>query len=156
MILDQQKMHKYEYFQWNWILIVGLGAVIVLLSLKLNDPVTPPLPFLATMLIQVLLILLPLMFYGLRTTIDDEKIKLRFGIGIITLKFDLSQIQSAEVVRNPWYYGIGIRLIPGGMLYNAHGFDAVEIHFKNKKHKVRIGTGEPEILKYEIEKRTAA
>lgn len=145
-------MRKYEDFQWNWILIIGLGAVVILLSFVLNDPAKPPLPFFASMLIQVLLILIPLMFYGMRTTIDDEKITLKYGIGIISIKFDLSNIRSVTIVRNPWYYGIGIRIIPGGMLYNAHGFDAVEIQFKNKKHKVRIGTAEPEILQYEIEK----
>ncbi|MCB0666254.1 MAG: hypothetical protein KDC80_10545 [Saprospiraceae bacterium] len=149
-------MRKYEYFQWNWFLIIGLGAVVIFLSMRLNDPATPPLPFYATMLIQILLILIPLMFYGLRTTINDDTIQLKYGIGIITINFSISEIQSVRPVRNPWYYGIGIRVIPGGMLYNAHGLDAVEIRFKSRKSKVRIGSGEPEILKYEIEKRLAA
>lgn len=146
-------MRKYEYFQWNWMLIIGLGITVILLTLKLSDPATPPLPFLTSMLVQILIILIPLMFYGLRTIITDDTIKLKYGIGIITITFHIHEVSSTKVVRNPWYYGIGIRIIPGGMLYNAHGFDAVEIRFKNKRGKVRIGTGEPEILKYEIDKR---
>ncbi|MCB0688525.1 MAG: PH domain-containing protein [Saprospiraceae bacterium] len=146
-------MRKYENFQWNWLLIIGLTIVVFQLSLKLNDADNPPLPFLVSMLIQILLVLVPLMFYGLRTTINDDLITLKYGIGIITIKLKLSDIQSVKVVRNPWYYGIGIRLIPGGILYNAHGFKAVELRFTNKKYKVRIGTSEPEILEYEIAKR---
>lgn len=146
-------MQKYEYFQWNWMLIIGLGVTVIVLSLKLSDPATPPLPFIASMLIQILIILIPLMFYGLRTIITDDTIRLKYGIGIITVSFKINEVSSVKVVRNPWYYGIGIRVIPGGMLYNAHGFDAVELRFKNKRGKVRIGSGEPEILKFEIDKR---
>lgn len=146
-------MQKYEHFQWNWMLIIGLGVTVIVLSLKLSDPATPPLPFIASMLIQILIILIPLMFYGLRTIITDDTIRLKYGIGIITVSFKINEVSSVKVVRNPWYYGIGIRVIPGGMLYNAHGFDAVELRFKNKRGKVRIGSGEPEILKFEIDKR---
>lgn len=149
-------MRKYEYFQWNWLLIIGLGVMVIFLSFKMNDPASGPIPFYALLIIQISLVLLPLMFYGLRTVITDDRIKLQYGIGIITIHFDIADIRSAECVRNPWYYGLGIRVIPGGMLYNAHGLDAVEIRFKNRKGKVRIGTGEPEILKYEIEKRMSA
>lgn len=146
-------MQKYEHFQWNWMLIIGLGVTVIVLSLKLSDPATPPLPFIASMLIQILIILIPLMFYGLRTIITDDTIRLKYGIGIITVSFKINEVSSVKVVRNPWYYGIGIRVIPGGMLYNAHGFDAVELRFKNKRGKARIGSGEPEILKFEIDKR---
>ena len=148
-------MRKYEYFQWKWILIIGMTLVVILLSIKLNDPDNKEIPFLVAIMIQLLLIVIPLMFYGLRTIINDEEIRLKFGIGIIQIKINLANIRSVETVRNPWYYGIGIRVIPHGMLYNAHGFDAVQLKLKNKKSIIRIGTGEPEILKYEIEKRLA-
>ena len=146
-------MRKYEDFQWNWILIVAMSVLVLMLSLKLNDPGNTPIPFYLAMFIQLILILVPLMFYGLRTIINDDEIKLRYGIGIIQIRIPIAEIRSVEVVRNPWYYGIGIRVIPGGMLYNAHGFDAIELHFRNKRRIVRIGTAEPLILKHEIEKR---
>jgi len=57
----------------------------------------------------------------------------------------LSQVQNAAVVRNKWYYGWGIRLTPGGWLWNVSGLDAVELTFKNGK-KFRIGTDEPDRL----------
>jgi hypothetical protein len=149
-------MRKYEYFQWNWILIIALSLAVLVLSIKLNDPDQKPIPFLVAMMIQIILIVIPLMFYGLRTIINDREITLKYGIGIIQIKIDLAKVKSAQVVRNPWYYGIGIRLIPHGMLYNAHGLEAVELKIKNQKSIIRIGSGEPEILKYEIEKRIRA
>jgi hypothetical protein len=54
------------------------------------------------------------------------------------------------VVKNPWYYGWGIRLIPGGWLYNVSGFWAVELQMKNGK-RYRIGTDDAEGLAKSLE-----
>ena len=149
-------MAKYEHFQWSWSIIIAMIFLVLVLSLKFDDPLNPSLPFFVTMAFQLFLILIPVMFYGLRTTINDQDITLRYGIGIITIRIALSDIKKTKVVRNPWYYGIGIKVIPKGMLYNAHGFDAVELRFHRGKKRVRIGTAEPLILKYEIDKRIAS
>ena len=148
-------MAKYEHFQWNWSLNIAMAILVAVLSVKLDNPLDP-IPIFTFMVVQLILVLIPIMFYGLRTTINDSEITLRYGIGIITIKIPLSDIKKTKVVRNPWYYGIGIKVIPGGMLYNAHGFDAVEIKYKKTKRKVRIGSAEPLILKYEIDKRIAS
>lgn len=146
-------MRNYESFQINWILLISLLAVTLFLLFQLNNDDSEPIPFFAMMVIEILFVLIPLIFYGLKTIIDDQEIRLRYGIGIIQIKIQLVDIQSVEVVRNPWYYGIGIRIIPHGLLYNAHGLDAVELKFRNKQKIIRIGSGEPLILKHEIEKR---
>jgi len=52
-------------------------------------------------------------------------------------------------VKNPWYYGWGIRFTPHGWLYNVSGLHAVEIELKNGK-KYRIGTDVPENLEKAI------
>jgi hypothetical protein len=57
----------------------------------------------------------------------------------------IEDIQSAEVVENPWYAGWGIRITPQGMLYNVSGFQAVEMRMKNGS-RFRLGTDEPESL----------
>jgi hypothetical protein len=49
------------------------------------------------------------------------------------------------MVKNPWYYGWGIHLIPGGWLYNVSGWEAVELQMKNG-NKYRIGTDDPQGL----------
>jgi hypothetical protein len=42
-------MRKYEYFQWNWILIIALYLAVLVLSIKLNDPDQKPIPCLVAM-----------------------------------------------------------------------------------------------------------
>ncbi len=85
------------------------------------------------------------MFGSLTTNVDKEFIKISFGIGLIYKKFLIREIQSCKAVRNPWWYGFGIRLTPNGWLYSVSGFDAVELQLKNNK-KVRIGTDKPKEL----------
>ena len=149
-------MGKYDAFQWSWSIIIAMIFLVLVLSLKLEDPVNPSLPLPIVMMLQLIIVLVPLLFYGLRTTINDRHITLKYGIGIITIRIALSDIKKTKVVRNPWYYGIGIKVIPKGMLYNAHGFDAVELRLHKGKKRVRIGTAEPLILKYEIDKRISS
>jgi len=57
----------------------------------------------------------------------------------------LDEIASVKTVKNHWYYGWGIRLIPHGWLFNVSGFEAIEIVMKNGK-VYRIGTDEAEKL----------
>jgi hypothetical protein len=112
-----------------------------------------PIPLSMTVVLEIIFGILMLLFYRLKTTISDELILLEYGISIIKIKIKLEDIASTKMVRNRWYYGIGIRIIPGGMLYNAHGLDAVELALKHKRKKIRIGTQEPVILKREIDTR---
>lgn len=77
--------------------------------------------------------------------VDDHAIRLWFGPGLFRREFPLSEIQDVRRVRNPWYYGWGIRLFPGGVLYNVSGLDAVELT-RTAGHRVRIGTDRPDDL----------
>jgi len=83
-------------------------------------------------------------FYKLTIYINDTSISFKLGIGLITRKYLIADILSCKTVRNDPLYGIGIRMIPGGCLYNVSGLSAVELIFKNKKAKVRIGTDKPD------------
>ncbi|MHA2609800.1 MAG: hypothetical protein V2G48_05605 [bacterium JZ-2024 1] len=85
------------------------------------------------------------LFASLTVTITDDAIEIQFGPGGIRKKFPLKNIESCRIVKNPWYYGWGIRLTPQGWLYNVSGFYAVEIIMKTGK-KYRIGSDEPEAL----------
>jgi hypothetical protein len=85
-----------------------------------------------------------LIFYKLTIYLSDTSISFKLGIGLITRKYLIAEIQSCKAVRNDPLSGIGIRMIPGGWLYNVSGLRAVELTFKNKKSKVRIGTDKPD------------
>lgn len=93
------------------------------------------------------------LFYGMTTIITSEKISIAFGIGIITISIPLKRIVTVTKVKNPWYYGWGIRIIPGGMLYNISGSLGVELQFNDSNRVIRIGTKDPQQLKQEIESR---
>ncbi len=85
------------------------------------------------------------LFNSLTVTIDSDKIIAAFGSGIIKRSIPFRVVKSAEKVRNKWYYGFGIRLIPNGQMYNVAGYDAIELKLTNGR-VFRIGTDEPDTL----------
>ena len=89
-------------------------------------------------------------FSALITIVDENFLSIIFGFGLIRKKFLLEDIESVKVVKNPWYYGWGIRLIPDGWLFNVSGFLAVEIRMKTGK-KYRVGTDDPDNLAKSIQ-----
>lgn len=105
----------------------------------------------AYIVLQIILGGCVLLFFGMRVAVDETKIKISFGIGLISKTIKIGEVKSTEIVRNPWYYGLGIHFIPHGMLYNISGRNAVELKFKNSKKLIRIGTANPQELKNAIE-----
>ncbi|MFH1824579.1 MAG: hypothetical protein ABH873_05065 [Candidatus Firestonebacteria bacterium] len=99
-----------------------------------------------------------LLFFGvclvlsatLTVVIEEDVLEVRFGIGVIRKKFLLKDIETCQIVKNPWYYGCGIYLSPSGWLYNVSGSYAVEIKMKTGK-KYRIGTDVPDDLEKSIQ-----
>ncbi|HEX7494949.1 MAG TPA: hypothetical protein VF346_12070 [Bacteroidales bacterium] len=85
-----------------------------------------------------------LIFFKLTIYLNDTSISFKLGIGLITRKYMITDIQSCKTVRNDPLSGIGIRKISGGWLYNVSGLNAIELTFKNKNSKVRIGTDKPD------------
>jgi len=71
-------------------------------------------------------------------------------VGKVRKRFRIEDIESSRVVRNRWYYGLGIRKIQNGWLYNVSGLDAVELQMKDGR-RFRIGTDEPYELLEAIE-----
>ena len=147
-------MKKYESFQVTWILLIFFVPIMAFIYiLYLTQAGDNPIPFVPMLLTEGLFILLALLFYGLKITVTDDLIQLKYGIGWIRKTIKLEDIKSVELVSNPWYYGLGIRVIPNGMLYNVHGLEAVELTFNNKSRVIRIGSPECEQLKMELENR---
>ncbi|HSL86691.1 MAG TPA: hypothetical protein VK861_07125 [Bacteroidales bacterium] len=138
-------MTTYRYTQFGTfsvvIMIPALAFILVILfaSGMKGGPEMIILGFAALTVLICLLI-----FYRLVIEIDNTHIRVRMGIGLFSRKYPLSGISACKPVRNPPFYGIGIRLIPGGWLYNVSGLSAIELRFKNKKSVLRIGTDKPE------------
>lgn len=132
-------MKRYSHTQIGYLMMIIIGAIIIIGLSAIQSSETALLG-----LILVMIAVLAL-FHSLTVLIDDEKIEVKFGFGIIRKSFPIKMITSCRAVKNPWYYGWGIRYIPGGWLFNVSGYDAIEIIMNNKK-RYRIGTDEPEEL----------
>jgi hypothetical protein len=132
---------QYKYTQFGTLTISVLipGAVV----LGIIGTVTGWRPVSSAVL--VILLACVVLFYSLTAEIRNGHLEIRFGIGLIRKRFDLKEIEKAYPVRNHWYYGWGIRLIPHGWLFNVSGLDAVEIAMSSGK-RYRIGTDQPNEL----------
>jgi len=90
------------------------------------------------------------LFSTLTVEIDAHTFRFYFTFGFWKREFPLEDICSVEVVRNPVYYGVGIRYTPRGWLYNVSGLSAVELEIQGEG-VIRVGTDEPEQLKEALE-----
>ena len=116
---------------------IAIGILLVLNYFYLSGNTNPFL-----LIILAALAVSLLLFSILTVKVDGEEVSVRFGVGLIHKRFPLSEIESHSAVRNPWYYGWGLRRTPIGWLYNVSGLEAVEITLKDGR-KVRIGTDDP-------------
>jgi len=122
--------------------------VIILVITGFKDIV----PALVLIFVIVTLLVCLLIFYKLTIEIDDTHIGFILGTGLVKKNYALKDIESCRPVKNSALYGIGIRLIPEGWLYNVSGRFAIELTFKNKKSQIRIGTDKPEEVAEAINK----
>lgn len=89
--------------------------------------------------------LLTALFASLTTEVTDRTFRFYFGPGFWTHTYALDAIRSVDVVRNPIWYGWGIRYTPSGWLYNVSGRSAVEVDL-GSEGVIRVGTDEPQQL----------
>ena len=138
----------YKHTQFGWVMVGLVGAVILLLLVIGFSEIKGVLPAL------VILGLVLLLFYALTVEIDSERIRFRFGIGVVRKSIPLEHIVSCKPVQNHWFCGWGIRWWGRGWLYNVSGFQAVELELNTGK-RLRIGTDEPESLVQAIHQATS-
>ena len=134
-------MIQYKHTQIGYLLLT-LYSIVVLFLIYFNIMANfHPLPLIALIIVLIVLGI----FSRLTVTIDDQIIKVQFGMKIVRKTFPLREIETYRVVKNPWYYGWGIRFTPRGWLFNVSGFSAIELQMKNGK-RYRIGTDDPNNL----------
>ena len=131
---------NYNHTQIGYLMITSLVLLILFSAYLTWRSGADILAF----IIILLVIFILSSFSTLNVSIDDTNLKLKFGYGLYSKSFKLSEIQSVKKVENQWYYGWGIRIWfwPYMRIYNVSGFDAVEIKLKNGEIH-RIGTDEP-------------
>lgn len=136
-----------SYSQTGYFLIAAMiaGFLILIASFFFAETENPYEQWF--FLLAALLMVVPLMlFYKLTIDIDDIKITMFFGSGLIKKEYLISEIKSCIPVKNSIFYGYGIRKIPHGWLYNVQGIKGIELTFKNRNQKIRIGCKEPDVV----------
>lgn len=145
-------MNYYKHTQPGYVLFATYAVLLLILFFALSTVPDAERTQVSSATL-ILLAVAALLFGSLTVKVDETHVRLAFGIGLIRKKFAFSEIQSAEVVRNKWFYGFGIRYIgPKSWLFNVSGLDAVELKMKNGK-TYRIGTDEPKVLHEAIKSR---
>ncbi len=132
---------EYKHSQIGYFLLIVYSVVIMgMVYLNIVTEFSP----IAQFGLIIMFIVLAL-FATLKVKVDHKMIQIRFGVGAIRKGFRLNKIENYRVVKNPWYYGWGIRFTPRGWLFNVSGFSAIELQMKNGK-RFRIGTDDPKGL----------
>jgi len=141
----ESMIERYKHTQVGYLIITVMAAVMVLIGIVLANAGINWIAIGVLVIIAVTLVL----FSSLTVVIWEEELEVRFGPGPIRKRFKLNEIESCQVVKNPWYYGWGIRLTPHGMLFRVSGFRAVQIKLRTGK-KFQIGTDVPQELERAI------
>jgi len=129
--------HKQPGAAILWFIGLALVGLLILLGPAAAHP--------ALLVVLGFLVLLAVMFSSLTVEVTASSLVFWFGPGVLRKQVPLAEITGVEVVRNPWYWGLGWRLTPRGMLYNVSGLDAVEITRRDGS-RFRLGTDQPERL----------
>lgn len=137
--------------------ISGLALASLLVAIGVTVIATVPFMAKGGLLAWVPLLIMALIggsimviFTRLTVEIDGNELRWAFGRGFPSYRLGLDEIESAQIVTNSLVSGYGIRIIPGGTLYNIAGNSAVEI-VRRDRRKIRIGTDEPKALRAAIE-----
>jgi len=137
-------MQIYRHRQVGTLILYALGLsaamFVALLAIVQSGPGTAVVG-----VVLIILLVCLFLFWSLTVEVTSEHLAVWFGPGVIRKVFPMEKIRDAQIVRNPWYYGWGIRLTPHGWLFNVSGFDAVELQFQDNR-RFRIGTDEPQQL----------
>ena len=136
---------RYEHTQVGYFIIVAVVAAMVAIEIILANTGINWIAIAVLIVLAVALVLFP----SLTVVIREEELIVQFGPGVIRKRFKLNEIESCQAVKNPWYYGWGIRSTPDGMLFRVSGFHAVQIKLITGKTYL-IGTDVPQELEEAI------
>jgi len=136
---------RYEHTQVGYFIIVAIVAAMVAIGIILANTGVNLIAIAVMVVLAVALVLFP----SLTVLIRKEELLVQFGPGVIRKRFKLNEIESCQAIKNPWYYGWGIRLTPHGMLFRVSGFHAVQIKLITGKEYL-IGTDVPQELEEAI------
>ena len=134
----------YEHKQPGYA-IVGLiliPSIFFTLVVSLSGEAGAAAPLL---IILIFMLGTAVVFSSLTVKVSAVDVTYHFAHSFFKHAIPVQRITEVRVVRNKIWHGLGIHFIPGGVVYNVSGLDAVEIRLDDGK-LIRLGTDEPEKL----------
>ena len=152
--MNNQNVKYQETQNAFWLTIPMLVIIFFLILSYVNQWGDDPIPITATILTSLVFVIVILLFFKLTITITETNITAAFGFGLIKKSIELENInlQLLEEIKTPWYYGIGIRITPYGVLYNTKPGMALRLKYKNSEKEFLIGTENIEEIKKVLSK----
>jgi hypothetical protein len=138
--------YRHSQYGFMWLFVIVWLVVVMALVAFLGDEETDLVLIMALTGALLLLIgAITFWFSRLTIVIEDDAVTAYFGVGWPRRKIQRYEIIGFRKAHNRWWYGWGIRKVPGGWMYNVWGLDAVELELTNGR-KFRLGTDEAEEL----------
>lgn len=139
LLHSNQPLKEYVNVQLGSVLIAVSLASTVFLSLLLSLGIIDHAVYLPGIITSIVICAL---FSLMTTKVTQSHVEWHFVLGFWRKSIALTEIKEIERVRNKYWWGLGIRLIPNGWLYCISGLDAVELQLSNGK-VLRVGTDNP-------------
>lgn len=144
-VVDTLHVVHYRHTQTTYLAPAIVLVVLVVMGVLLLTTGEEAVAALFVAVFLVVLAVVTFVFSRLTVVVDDDGVTAAFGRGWPKRRYTYDEIDAIRPVRNKWYYGWGIRWIPGGWMYNVWGLDAVELELSSGK-VFRVGTDEPDAL----------
>ena len=136
-------MTTYRHVQFSLANVVLLALPVIVCTVVLIGVNGPER--LIPLGLMILFLGLATCFYDLKTEIDEERIRIAFGPGLLRKSWPLAECTSARITSPRFIDGWGVKLTREGWLYSVSMGQAVLIRLESGK-AILIGTDEPEAL----------
>lgn len=95
------------------------------------------------------------LFATLTVEVDNDQIRVVFGVGVIRRSIPIAEVLRCDIIRTRLWWGVGLRWTPSGWLYNVGGREAVRLELAQQR-AVMIGSDDAAALKDAIDTVRAA
>ncbi|MDY0200325.1 MAG: hypothetical protein RBR40_04975 [Tenuifilaceae bacterium] len=132
---------------------IMLPLFLLFLVLLVNSGLENTVSFYFNLAMALIFLSCLLIFYKITIEVDSTHVSFKLGIGLIRKTYSFNDLKQCKPVVNSPLYGIGIRAIWNGWLYNVSGLKSIELQFVSSKSVVRIGTNKPNEISQLIQSR---
>lgn len=139
--MKQIKYTETQHMYW-FVIFLCVITILIILSTFFGLGNNPIPSWGAGGLLASIIFFPILILYNMKITIDTEIASVKFGIGWIKRQIPVQDLDlsTAEIVRLPWYAGVGYRISLRGTFFNTRSGAALLIKTKNRNSEFFVGT----------------